>query len=278
MHFEGTALVLLNDGVIKFDGGAIFGQVPKTSWEQRAQPDRRNRVSLGLNCLLIQNGEHCILVDTGVGTKEPDSVKDRYGLGSSRLVRELRNRGLSPRDITGVILTHLHFDHSGGSTRLDRSGVPVPTFPSATYYVQRSEWEEAINPNERSSDSYHSDDFLPLEERGQICLLDGDAEVAPGVRVRVTGGHCDGHQMVLVNYGGERVAYFGDLIPTPHHLRLPYIAAMDRSPEHTLDCKREMLDEAERNGWLIIFSHGLQERAGYLERRNGEFNFRPVEL
>jgi len=201
-----------------------------------------------------------------------------YGLGSSRLVRELRNRGLSPRDITGVILTHLHFDHSGGSTRLDRSGVPVPTFPSATYYVQRSEWEEAINPNERSSDSYHSDDFLPLEERGQICLLDGDTEVAPGVRVRVTGGHCDGHQMVLVNYGGERVAYFGDLIPTPHHLRLPYIAAMDRSPEHTLDFKKEMLDEAERNGWLIIFSHGLQERAGYLERRNGDFNFRPVEL
>ena len=278
MKSNGTALVLLNDGIIKLDGGSIFGQVPKVLWEKLAPPDRRNRITLGLNCLLIQNGKHCILVDTGVGGKEPEHIKDRYGLGSSRLSRELRNRGLTPRDITGVILTHLHFDHCGGGTRQDRSGVAVPTFPAATYYVQRLAWEEATNPNERAKAAYHSDDFLPLEERGQVCLLDGDTEVVPGVRVRVTGGHSRGHQMVLVNYGGERVAFLGDLIPTPHHLQLPYIASLDQYPEDTLATKRALLDEAERSGWLLVFSHGFRERAGYLEKRNGEWNFRPVEF
>ena len=278
MKSDRAALVLLSDGIIKFDGGFMFGQVPKALWERLAAPDRRNRITLGLNCLLIQNGEHCILVDTGVGAKEPEKIKDRYGLGSSRLSRELRNRGLTPKDITGVILTHLHFDHAGGSTRLDRSGVAVPTFPAATYYIQRAAWEEATCPNERSKASYHSDDFLPLEERGQVCLLDGDAEVAPGVRVKVTGGHSSGHQMVLVNYGGERVAFLGDLIPTPHHLRLPYIAAFDQFPEDTLASKRALLEEAERGGWLLVFCHGNGERSGYLEKRNGEWNFRPVEF
>ncbi len=278
MNSDKAELIIFSDGNIKLDGGAMFGQVPRVLWEQKALPDRRNRISLGLNCLLIRNGSHCTLVDTGVGTKEPDKIKDRYGLGSSQLSKELRNRGLTPKDITGVILTHLHFDHAGGSTRLDRAGEAVPTFPAAKYYIQRAAWEEATSPNERSRASYHSDDFLPLEERGQVCLLDGDSEVAPGVHVRVTGGHCEGHQMVLVNYGGERVAFMGDLVPTPHHLRLPYLTSYDRFPEETLEKKRELLEEAERCGWLIVFCHGSKERAGYIERRNGTLSFRPVEL
>lgn len=278
MNSDKAELIIFSDGNIKLDGGAMFGQVPRVLWEQKALPDRRNRISLGLNCLLIRNGSHCTLVDTGVGTKEPDKIKDRYGLGSSQLSKELRNRGLTPKDITGVILTHLHFDHAGGSTRLDRAGEAVPTFPAAKYYIQRAAWEEATSPNERSRASYHSDDFLPLEERGQVCLLDGDSEVAPGVHVRVTGGHCEGHQMVLVNYGGERVAFMGDLVPPPHHLRLPYLTSYDRFPEETLEKKRELLEEAERCGWLIVFCHGSKERAGYIERRNGTLSFRPVEL
>ncbi|MFC1935684.1 MBL fold metallo-hydrolase [Chloroflexota bacterium] len=278
MKSNNTELVLISDGIIKYDGGSMFGQVPKVLWEKMEAPDRRNRITLGMNCLLIQNGNQCVLVDTGAGTKEPEQIKDRHGLGSSQLPRELRSRGLTPRDITTVILTHLHFDHCGGSTRLDRSGVAIPTFPTATYYVQRVAWEEAMSPNERAKPSYHSDDFLPLEQRGQVCLLDGDAEVAPGIRVRVTGGHSRGHQMVLVHYGGERVAFFGDIIPTRHHLGLPYIASLDQFPEDTLDVKRALLEEAERRGWLLVFSHGFGERTGYLERRNGDWNFRPVDM
>ena len=278
MKPDRAELILLSDGNIKFDGGVMFGPVPKALWEHLVPPDRRNRVALGLNCLLIRNGDQCVLVDPGVGAKEPDKIKDRYGLGSSQLARELRTRGLTPKDVTGVVLTHLHFDHAGGSTRLDRAGAAVPTFPAAKYYIQRSAWEEATSPNERTKASYHSDDFLPLEERGQVSLLDGDAEVAPGVQVRLTGGHSQGHQIVLVNYGGERVAFMGDLIPTPFHLRLPYITAYDRYPEDTLESKRSLLQEAERNGWLLMFSHGSKERAGYVERRNGGLKFRPVEF
>ena len=278
MNSDKAELTIISDGNIKLDGGAMFGQVPRVLWEQKTLPDRRNRISLGLNCLLIRNGGRCTLVDTGVGSKEPDKIKDRYGLGSSQLAKELRNRGLTPKDITGVILTHLHFDHAGGSTRLDRAGEAVPTFPAAKYYIQKADWEEAISPNERSKGSYHSDDFLPLEERGQLIMLDGDSEVAPGVHVRVTGGHSQGHQMVLVNYGGERVAFMGDLVPTPHHLRLPYVTSYDRFPEDTLEKKRALLEEAERCGWLIVFCHGSKERAGYIERRNGALSFRPVEL
>ena len=256
----------------------MFGQVPRSLWEQETVPDRRNRISLGLNCLLVTSGGQYTLIDTGVGSKEPDTIRDRYGLGSSQLAKELRSRGLTPKDITGVVLTHLHFDHAGGCTRLDRAGEAVPTYPAAKYYIQKSAWEEATCPNERSKASYHSDDFLPLKERGQVILLDGDAEVAPGVRVRVTGGHSEGHQMVLVNYGGERVAFMGDLVPTPHHLRLPYITSFDKCPEDTLEEKRALLQEAEKCGWLIVFCHGSKERAGYIERRNGTLNFRPVEL
>ncbi|MEE8443453.1 MAG: MBL fold metallo-hydrolase [Dehalococcoidia bacterium] len=278
MKVDNSSLNILSDGNFKVDGGSIFGQVPKPLWEQLAVPDRKNRITLGLNCLLVQHGDQHICVDTGVGTKLAERMKNRYGFGSSHLVRELRNRGLAPKDITAVILTHLHFDHSGGSTRLDRSGVAVATFPSATYYVQKAAWEEATNPNERAKSSYFCDDFLALEQKGQLCLLDGDAEIVPCVRVKVTGGHSRGHQMVLVNYGGERVAFLGDLIPTRHHLRLPYIASLDKYPEETLAAKRALLDEAERCGWLLIFSHGCEKRAGYLEKRNGELKFRAVDL
>ena len=278
MRTNATSLLLLSDGVIKLDGGCVFGPVPKVEWELKKSPDRRNRITMGLNCLLVRNGDKCILVDTGVGTKESEMTKDRFGLSTSRLARDFRNHGVSPKDITEVILTHLQFDHSGGSTRLDRSGVPVPTFPNATYYVQSTAWEEANNPNERTKDFFHEDDFLPLEERAQLSLLDGDDEVAPGVRVKLTDGPAPGHQIVLVNYGGERVAFMGDLVPTCHHLDLTCIASLDYDPEGTLAKKRALLEEAENGGWLMIFSHGYYQRAGYLERRNGHYNFRAVEL
>lgn len=275
---NGTALAIISDGTIKLDGGLVFGQIPRMTWEELARPDRRNRVNLGLNCLLIRNGGNCTLIDTGVGNKDPDLLKERYGLSRSSLLKNLRGMGVSPKEVTHVVLTHLHTDHCGGSTRLDRSGEAVPTFPSATYFVQTAAWEEAVAPNERACTAYLSDDFLPLKERNQVCFVDGDAELAPGIRVRVTGGHCKGHQMVIINHGGERVAYMGDLVPTHHHLNMSCIGATDLFPEETLEIKRGVFQEAERHGWLMVFSHGLETRAGYLEKRRGELQFRPVEF
>jgi len=269
---------VLQDGTMRVDGGAIFGQVPRMVWERYTRPDRRNRVRLGLNCLLVRAANYTLLVDCGVGTKEPERVRDLFGLGPSKLQRNLRALGLTPRDVDAVVLTHLHFDHAGGATKYNRRNEPVPTFPRATYFVQRTAWEDAINPNERSRAAYHADDFLPLETSKQLVLLDGDKEISPGVWVKVTNGHTRGHQIVLIHHGGSCVAFLGDLVPTPYHLQLPYIAAVDQYPEDTLEQKRTLLALAEKEGWLVVFSHGLEQRAGFLERRDGRLHLRPVDL
>ena len=274
-----TSLKIISDGVMKVDGGSMFGPIPKETWENNVATDRKNRMTLGLNCLLAQIGGQNILIDTGIGSKEMVDVdREKLGLVPSRLLRGLKGVGLTPKDINAVILTHLHFDHSGGCTRLDRAGNIVPTFTKARYFVQERCWHEACNPNERANHSHRPDNFLPIDERGQLELLDGDTEIMPGLNVMVTDGHASGHQMVMFNHGGERVVYLGDIVPTPHHLNLVAISAFDSSPEATLQQKKDLLFRAEREGWLLVFSHGHDIRAGYLERRGGMGFLRPVDL
>ena len=278
MNIGRFAVDIVTDGTLLLDGGSIFGAIPKAEWEQQLKPDRRNRVRLGLNCLLIQTPEVNVLVDTGVGTKRTDKFKDIYGLNGNKLLKGLKALGLTARDIHKVVLTHLHFDHGGGCTKLDRDGRAVPTFPKATYMVQQACWDDACKPNERAMGTYYDDDFLPLMESEQIEFLDGDSEIAPGIRVQVTDGHADGHQIVLIEGGGERIAYVGDLIPTPYHLPLPCIAALDQTPNNTLAQKREVVRMVADGGWLVIFGHAYQHRAGYVEQRNGKARLRPVEI
>ncbi len=273
-----TAAKIISDGVMKMDGGSVFGQVPKVVWENSVTTDRKNRITLGLNCLLLQIGDKNVLVDTGVGSKGNDKDKENLGLVPSRMFKGLKSVGLTPKDIHAVILTHLHFDHCGGCTRLDRTGNIVPTFPKARYYVQRDSWSEARSPSERGRYAYRPDNFYPIEERGQLELLDGDTEIFPGLNVIVSDGPAKGHQMIMFNHGGERIVFLGDLVPTPHHLNLSVISAFDYSPEGTLKQKRELLSDAEKQGWLLVFSHGHDTRAGYLERRAEMTYLRPVDL
>lgn len=278
MKLGGTSIDIVSDGTFLLDGGAMFGQVPKTMWELEMRPDRKNRVRIGLNCLLIRTPTMNILVDTGAGSKQAEKYKDAYGLNGNKLLKGLKKLELTARDIDKVVLTHLHFDHGGGCTKLDRSGNAVPTFPKADYLVQRACWEEANEPNERSKSSFHSDDFLPLEEAGVLTLLDGDSEVAQGITTKVTHGHSEGHQVVLIEAGSERIAFAGDLIPTPYHVPLINIAALDHSPNDTLAQKRDLLKMAVEGGWLLVFGHAFESRAGYVEQRNGKAQFLPVEL
>ena len=226
---------LLSDGSFKMDGGAMFGQVPKVLWESLMKADRRNRIRLGLNCLLIRSAEGNILVDTGTGSKYDDHARDIYGLGTSKLSRGLRDVGVAPKDIQCVVLSHLHFDHAGGGTKINRRGIAVPAFPRAQYFVQQAAWDDATNPSERGKASYNQADFLPLLEKEQVRLLQGDHELVPGIWLKLTGGHCKGHQMVLINHGGAKVAFLGDLVPTPYHLAPSYISALDQHPEETLE-------------------------------------------
>jgi len=269
-----SAVKMISDGTIKMDAGSLFGSLPKVAWEQAVIVDRRNRIFLGLNCLLIQIGENNILIDAGAGATEADRVED-WVIGPSRLMKALKLCGLGPKDISHIVLTHLHFDHCGGCVHLDRAGELVPRFPKAAYYVQRSCLEDAKNPNERSY-LMKRDNVTPIQNR--VEPLDGDAEIVPGLNVIQTDGHTKGHQMVMFSYGGERILFLGDLIPTPHHLNLGVISAFDSTPDETLAMKRDVLADAEKSGWLLAFSHGHEIKAGYLERRSGETLLKPVEI
>ena len=278
MNLGTTSINIVSDGTYLIDGGSIFGQIPKTQWELQVKPDRRNRIRLSLNCMVIQAPGVNILVDTGAGSKRTDTFKEMYGLNGNKLLKNLRGLGLTAKDIDVVILTQLQFDHCGGSTKLDRTGNAVPTFPKAKYVVQSACWDQAKTPNERYEESFYSDDFLPLEEKGMLTLLEGDSEVIPGVTLKVANGPSRGHQMVLVERGSEKIAFVGDLIPTPYHLPLPCIPALDEVPNNTLAQKRELLEMVISGGWLVIFGHGNEHRAGYVQAHNGRPRLLPVEL
>ena len=278
MQLGSISVNVISDGTYLLDGGMVFGQIPKSEWEVLIKPDRRNRIRLGLNCLLIQTPGANILVDAGAGSKRVDKLRDSHVMNGNKLLKGLKALNLTPRDIDIVVLTHLHFDHAGGCTKLDRTGNAIPTFPKAQYMVQRECWEEAISPNERGKAAFHQDDFLPLEEKGLMTLLDGPCEIAPGVTTKVADGHVKGHQIVLVELGSERIAYVGDLIPTPYHVGLTYIPAFDQEPNDTLAQKRDLLNMALDGGWLLVFGHGHEARAGYVQQRNGTAKLVPVEL
>jgi len=262
-------VTVLHDGTIALDGGAMFGVVPRVVWEKRDPPDERNRVTLGLNVALIESGGKRVLVDTGMGERWSEKEIRMYRIDrSTTLVGGLRARGLGPEDIDVVVNTHLHFDHAGGNTRAE-GGRVVPAFPRARYIVQRGEWDDATHPHERSRASYRADDFLPVAEAGQLDLIDGEAEVAPGVRAVRVGGHTTHHQMVVVESGGETLVVPTDLLPTASHLPLPFVMGYDLFPVATLEAKRKLLDAAVEGGWRILFYHDPRTPVGRV-RRDGE--------
>ncbi|MSP78612.1 MAG: MBL fold metallo-hydrolase [Dehalococcoidia bacterium] len=278
MKFGRMDIHVVSDGTWRLDGGSLFGQVPKTLWERMAKPDGKNRVRLGLNCLLIQSPEGNVLIETGVGKKIDERRKDNFAIDGGKLINNLRAVGLKANDIDHVVLTHLHFDHAGGCTKFNRRREPVPTFPRARYYVQQASWEDACHPTERGRASYEPADFRPLLDKGRLELLTKEKEIIPGVWAKPTGGHCNGHQMVLITGSSRKVAYLGDIMPTPYHVPLPYITAYDQHPEQTLDYKRAVLKEAAESQWLVVFSHGFDVHAGYIERQDGRYSIKPVNL
>lgn len=278
MQLGNAQLTLVSDGTIRMDGGTMFGVVPKVIWGRAGPADRRNRVEMGLNCLLIRTAGKNVLVDTGVGAKHSQKVRAIYHMRAGQLVPNLARVGLAPTDIDLVVLTHLHFDHAGGCTRRDRNGDLKPVFPKATYLVQRQDWQEATQTNERTRPAYLPEDFLPLEAAQQLELLDGDTELLPGLWVRRTGGHTAGHQMVYIESAGERAACLGDVLPMPQHLPVHYMTAFDMYPLETLDAKRRWLNQAEQENWLLVFGHGTDQKAGYLTRQEGRLSITPCEI
>ena len=260
----------LQAGGQALDGGAMFGVVPKPLWERRIPADARNRIPLGMRCLLVEHDIGPVLIDNGAGNKENEKFIDIYGIenegaeGRTLLEDGLRSLGFRPEDVVLMIDTHLHFDHAGGNTYRDAAGRIVPTFPKARYIVQRGEYEWATRTNERTSASYFPHNFEPVREAGLLDLVDGDREVAPGIRVVRTPGHTPHHQSVLLESRGEAAFYLGDLVPTAAHLPLPWIMGYDVEPLVTLETKRKYLERAAAEQWLVVFEHDASTAWGYV--------------
>jgi len=257
----GWRIHAIQAGGQRLDGGAMFGVVPKTLWERRIPPDERNRIQLGMRCLLIEHEIGLVLIDTGAGNKENDKFYDIYGIenrgtpGPTRLEDGLRQLGVGVDDITLVINSHLHFDHAGGNTTRDAKGMIVPTFPNARYVVQKGEYEYATHTNERTAGSYFPHNFVPVEEAGRFDFVDGEREIIAGIRAIPTPGHTPHHHGLLIESEGERAFYIADLVPTVAHLPLPWIMGYDVEPLVTLETKRHILKRAVDEEWLVVFEH-----------------------
>jgi glyoxylase-like metal-dependent hydrolase (beta-lactamase superfamily II) len=267
---------ILSDGPFWLDGGAMFGVIPRPLWEKKAVPDVRNRIRLTMNCVLVRTGGQYVLIETGAGDKLDAKRNDIFGLGGEpRLPDRLSALGVRPEDITLVLNTHLHFDHCGWNTRIV-AGRLAPAFPNARYAVQRGELEWAKHPTERDRGSYFPENFLPIEEAGKWWLLEGDGEVAPGVRVVRVPGHNRDMQCVLLQGGGRTVFLPVDLAPTQNHLATPWVMAYDLYPVQTMENKKKWLGEAARCGWLCIFCHDAETPAGYIREKEGKFLLEPA--
>ncbi len=245
----------------KLDGGAMFGVVPKTLWERRIAADERNRIQLGMRCLLIEHPSGPILIDTGAGNKENEKFYDIYGIenrgtqGPTALEDGLAQIGVKPADVVMVINSHLHFDHAGGNTAKQADGSIAPSFPNARYVMQRGEYEWATHTNERTAASYFLPNFEPLRASGQMELIDGDREIIAGIHSVKTPGHTPHHMGLLIESKGERAFFIADLVPTASHLPLPWIMGYDVEPLVTLETKRKILARAVDEDWMLVFEH-----------------------
>jgi glyoxylase-like metal-dependent hydrolase (beta-lactamase superfamily II) len=243
------------------DGGAMFGIVPKPLWERRIAPDARNRIQLGMRCLLIEHEIGPILIDSGAGNKEDAKFYDIYGVenagspGPTCLEDGLRTVGVRPEDVVLVINTHLHFDHAGGNTTRDEDGRIRPTFVNARYVVQGGEYRYATHTNERTAGSYFNHNFVPIDEAGLFDFVNGEKEIVAGIRLLPTPGHTPHHQSILIESNGERALFIADLAPTAAHLPLAWIMGYDVEPLVTLETKRRVLTQAAAENWLIVFEH-----------------------
>jgi glyoxylase-like metal-dependent hydrolase (beta-lactamase superfamily II) len=242
-------------GFFALDGGAMFGIIPKPLWEKTNPADDLNRVTLSTRNLLLISDDKKILIDTGMGNKWDKKSKNIYRIDPTlELELALEQNGVKPDEVTDVLLTHLHFDHTGGSTKLE-NGKLVPVFPNAKYYVQKKNFEWAMNPSERDRGSYIKDNFVPLVKEGVLHLIDGEIDFDENISFRIINGHTFTQQMIKISDSANTVLYCCDLMPFVSQIRIPYVMGYDLQPMITVQGKTKYLQLAADENWFLYFGH-----------------------
>lgn len=259
------------------DGGAMFGIIPKPLWQKFNPADEQNRVTLGARSLLLEDGNRKILIDTGIGEGWDEKFKSIYRFNriENTLLTSLQKKNINPDQITDVILTHLHFDHTGGSTSFV-NGKWEPTFPNAKYYVQKKHYEWAINPSDRDRASFYKDRYVPLMEEGILNLIEPDYKIDDEFDFMIINGHTFAQQMIKISDGSNTLLYCGDLLPFSSHVPLPYIMGYDLQPLVTLQEKKDLYPRAIEENWILFFEHDPEVVAATITKNDKGFYLKDV--
>ncbi|MCH8304797.1 MBL fold metallo-hydrolase [Candidatus Marinimicrobia bacterium MT.SAG.2] len=244
-------------GELSLDGGAMFGVVPKTLWQKTNPADEQNRIKMAMRAMLIQGDGKNIIVDCGAGNKLSEKLKGIYDLDFSEysLESSVSRSGLKFEDITDVVLTHLHFDHTGGATVTDDNGGVKATFPNATYYIHQVQWDTAFNPSLRDKASYFKENYEILMKDDRLNLLEGEGELFPEIETIVVNGHTPGMILLKIKSGERTMLYSADLFPTSSHVPIPYIMAYDLEPLESMKEKERVLEQAVKEDWILFYEH-----------------------
>lgn len=261
-------LYSINTGHFKLDGGAMFGVVPKSIWNKLNPADENNMCSWALRCLLIETEGRLILIDNGMGNKQDSKFFSYYYLhGNDSLEKSLNAYGFTSDDITDMILTHLHFDHCGGSIKYNADRTKLePAFRNARYYCNRKHWEWAVHPNPREKASFLKENILPIKESGQLSFIDESSLITENISFLEVNGHTEAMMLPVIKYGNKTIAYMADLIPSAAHIPLPYVMGYDMRPLETMKEKERILTRAVENNWTLFLEHDPKTECVDLEK------------
>ena len=258
----------IDTGFFKLDGGAMFGVVPKAIWNKQNPADENNMIKLAMRCLLVEDGNRLILIDNGIGNKQDDKFFSHYFLhGDDSLEKSLNKKGFSFGDVTDMVLTHLHFDHCGGSIKWNNDHTKFETtFPNASYWIAEDHWNEMLAPNPREKASFLKENIFPIQESGQLKLLKHGEKIHDAIDIIYSNGHSQSMMHPVINYSGKKVIYLADMIPTQAHIPVPYVMGYDVRPLETMSEKSSILKEAADKNHVLFFEHDPFSEACLVEQ------------